>query len=136
MRYLEAEAYIKSRGVHIAYVHHPDAWRAGRSSVYKGVSEIVIWADAYRIYGWDIMTSVLIHEFGHCELHRVEGLDGGDIEAERKANEYGQKSVPAHLVPPSYLKHREFFLQSYETPGSWTEEICVRRFEEWQIQNG
>jgi hypothetical protein len=55
-----------------------------------------------------MMASVLIHEFGHIELLRREGLIEG-IEGERKAKDYGQQCIPPELVPPHYQEHRKFF---------------------------
>jgi hypothetical protein len=69
-RYLDAEAYIISRSIRI---DHPDYawwdWKAGRSGKYGYDRYIEISSVAYKLYGWDVMTSVLVHEFGHCDLY-------------------------------------------------------------------
>jgi hypothetical protein len=127
------EAYIKAHDVHVGYApeSHPDSWRAGRQVFYGDHYEIHIWPFAYRLYGWDMMTSVLIHEFGHVELLKTEGLSQG-LEAEKKANEYGERIVPSELIPPQYLEYRKFFLRSYETSGNWTQEQCLDELKSWR----
>ena len=77
------------------------------------------------------MTSVLVHEFGHCDLFD-EGLQEGSSQAEKlaieqKANQRGLNIMPQHFVPEHYAQHREFFLKSY-MDNNWSEHNC---FEEW-----
>lgn len=76
------------------------------------------------------MTSIAIHELGHCYLFE-EGL--GETESPQANRELeimaitrGRDEMPPHLVPDHYDLHREFFLGSYLEEG-WTEEKC--RFE-------
>src|ERR1035438_8447526 len=80
-RYLDAEGYIISRSITIS---HPDyhwwAWKAGRSQKYGHDRYIEISSMAYSIYGWDVMTSVLIHEFGHCSLFNDGIGEGSTLE--------------------------------------------------------
>jgi hypothetical protein len=78
------------------------------------------------------VTSALIHEFGHCKLYEAEGICDGSIEAERKANECGERSMPPTLVPANYQQHRAFKLQSYENPQAFaTKQKVVQAFERW-----
>jgi hypothetical protein len=120
-RYLEAESYVRSQGVRVGYAPDgakDDSWRVGRSN--PDPPGIVIWTTAFEIYGWEIVTSVLIHEYGHCKLYEAERICDDSIEAERKANDYGSRYMPPNLVPTRYEEHRRFFLQSYETRGRLT----------------
>jgi hypothetical protein len=133
-RYLQVEEYVRSQGVAVGYA--PDgaageSWRV--ATAWLNPPSIAIWKTAYQIYGWDMVTSSLIHEFGHCKLYESERIFEG-IEAERKANEYGRKHVPADLIPAFYEKHRMFFLRSYETPGNWTREQCLEAFQQWRAE--
>jgi hypothetical protein len=79
-----------------------------------------------------MMNSVMIHEFGHCELMKAEQMSDGSIEAEQKANEYGCRNMPAALIPARYWEYRNFFLRSYATQVPWTEETCKAEFERWR----
>jgi hypothetical protein len=134
-RYRLVEALITKQGVFVGYApeSHPDSWHGGRHVFYGDHHEIHIWPNAYKIYGWDMMTAVLIHEYGHCKLMDAEGQCEG-VEAERKANEYGRNGVPPELVPPLYDEYRSFFLRSYETPGNWTEGQCVLELANWRAE--
>ena len=91
----------------------------------------------YIHYGWDVMTSVLIHEFGHCDLF-LEGIaerpeDSWDdrLRLEEQANARGIKVTPQHLMPADYEKHREFFLRSYREHG-WTAEKIASEWAAYQ----
>jgi len=82
---------------------------------------------AYKIYGWDVMTSVLIHELGHCVLFD-QGVGEGstweeNLEIEKMANQRGVEIIPSYLIPEDCERHREFFLKSY-LEKDWTEEKC------------
>jgi hypothetical protein len=132
--YLETEAYVKSEGIIVGYapdVVSGDAWKVGRSHPGKQPS-ITIWPTAYQIFGWEIVTSVLIHEYGHCKLYEVERCCDDTIDCERKANEYGRRFLPRRLIPPDYDEHRRFFLQSYEKPGALTtREQVLQAIQDW-----
>jgi len=131
-RYLDAEAYIISRNIRIYHVDYSWwAWRAARAGKYEYDRYIEISSVAYKIYGWDAMTSVLVHEFGHCDLFN-EGIGEGsspeeNLEIERKANARGLEIMPPYLVPEYYGEHRAFFLRSY-LENDWSEQRCL---EEW-----
>lgn len=130
--YLRVEEYVRSQGVTVGYAPDGasgDAWKV--STVWVDHHSIAVWKTAYEIYGWDMVTSTLIHEFGHCKLYDAEGICDGSVVAERKANEYGRTHVPPDLVPVLYDEHRNFFLKSYETPGNWTREQCLEAFRLW-----
>ena len=135
-RYLQVEEYVKRQGIPVIYPYSPEgandrSWLVG--TVCVSPPSIGIWQTAYEIYGWDMVTSTLIHEFGHCKLFEAERILEG-IEAERKANEYGRNHIPPDLVPVLYEEHRKFFLKSYETPGNWTREQCLEAFRLWRTQ--
>ena len=134
-RYLEAEAYVKTQGVFVGYAPDgakDDSWRVGRSNPNSNPPSISIWPTAFEIFGWEIVTSVLIHEYGHRKLYEAEGICDGSIEAERKANEYGSRHMPSNLVPTRYEEHRRFFLQSYEIPESLsTRDKCLEAIRDW-----
>jgi hypothetical protein len=129
-RYGQAEAYVKERVLVVSGGSEAEAWFGGCFQPYEGIFEskdlgqIYISSDAYKIYGWDMMTSILIHEFGHHELFRAEGRLKG-IVAEHKANEYGYNNSEPQFIPPLYWDHRRFFLRSYERPGE------LQTGEEW-----
>ncbi|HEY3443600.1 MAG TPA: hypothetical protein VGK29_22775 [Paludibaculum sp.] len=110
-------------------------WKAARSHKYGHDKIIEISSLAYRIYGWDVMTSVLIHEFGHCDLFNEGVCEGGSsdesLKVEDLANRRGWDLMPSHLVPEDYARHREFFLQSY-LEGDWTKEKCLSKWREYQ----
>ncbi len=131
-RYLDAEEYIKSRGIRITRPDYPWwVWKAGRSQKYGHDRYIEISSVAYKIYGWDVMTSVLIHEFGHCDLFN-EGIGEGSspeekLANEKMANQRGLDIMPPRLVPEHYAEHREFSLKSY-LDNDWSEQKCL---EEW-----
>jgi hypothetical protein len=86
-------------------------------------------------YGWDVMTSILIHEFGHCALFK-QGIGQGSsweasLEIEHMANQRGQSITPPHLVPERYQWHRDFFLRSYLAKG-WNQETCLEEWKNYQ----
>jgi hypothetical protein len=120
-RYLRAVEYVESQGISVGSraqdVARDESWKVGRA--YPGYASIDMWLNAYEIYGWDMVTSVLIHEFGHCKLYQTERIWEG-VEAERKADEYGFHYMPGYLIPPLYKEHCDFFFQSNEVPGGWT----------------
>jgi hypothetical protein len=131
-QYQAVEQYIKELNLAIDIVdvsgQCPEKdWLAGKTPDYK---IIWIWHIACRIYGWAMLTSVLLHEFGHLLLFDAEHISEGE-EAERKANEYGRKGVPVALVPELYQDYREFFLLSHITPGGWDEQRCLAEYEKW-----
>jgi hypothetical protein len=137
-RYRLAEAYVNQR-VHIGFANeaHPEAWRGGRFLPNFGSApEIDIWPKAHTIFGWDMMTSVLIHEFGHCKVYDTSGVCDGSKEVEHKANESGRRNMPPELVPPLYDEHRKFFLRSYETlPEVWDEQRCRSELAAWRKEH-
>jgi hypothetical protein len=135
-RYLDVAAYVTSQGIRISnHDYEWWAWKAADSQKDGHDRYIRISSVAYEIYGWDVMTSILIHEFGHCALFN-EGIGAGssseeNLEIEKKANRRGAESVPAHLVPEDYQRHREFFLNSY-LEEDWTEEKCRSAWQAFQ----
>jgi hypothetical protein len=133
-RYLDALGYVTSKGIKI---NQPDyewwAWKAARSGKTGFDRYIEISSVGFTLYGWDVMTSVLIHEFGHCDLFN-EGISEGStwdeaVQIEITANQRGLELMPSHLVPEDYMRHREFFLKAYLDEG-WTEAKCR---SEWDL---
>jgi hypothetical protein len=127
-RFLDALEYIKSRGILVTWQDRKWwEWKGADSDFYRSTRRIRVSIGAYRLYGWDAMTSILIHEFGHCDLFN-EGIGYGSsweekLKIEQAANQRGREIMPPHLVPESYEEHRAFFLKSYSEKG-WTEEKC------------
>jgi hypothetical protein len=130
--YLEIEAFIATRSIVIEhpeydwFAHKPaDAFSHGHDR-YIRISSV-----AFRIYGWDVLCSCLIHELGHCDLFRENIGEPEDwdekIRVEQLANDRGRLLIPHHLVPINYQRHREFFLQSYHDRG-WSPE---KTLSEW-----
>lgn len=136
-RYLDALEFVISQAVKVVPVDYEWwAWRAARSQKTEFDRFIEISSVTYRIYGWDVMTSVLIHEFGHCDLFN-EGISEGssseeNLAIEQKANQRGVELMPSHLLPEHYGRHRDFFLTSY-SEKDWTEEKCLSNWQEFQI---
>jgi len=100
-----------------------------------GPHEIVICRNAaVELYGWEMVTSSLIHEFGHCKLYEDTGKpDDHKVETEEAANRMGRKSMlELGLIPDRYDEHRAFFRQSYEVDGNWTETQCRAALAEWE----
>lgn len=125
-RYRELESHLVTRDV---LIEHPDredfAHKPADAFTYGPNRYIRISSLGYRIYGWDVMTSVLIHEFGHCELF-LEGIGEPEewddkIQIERLANARGAAATPPSLLPEAYWLHREFFLRPYLDHG-WSKE--------------
>jgi hypothetical protein len=105
-------------------------WLGGKTHDYK---VIWMWLSACRLYGWAMLSSVLIHEYGHYLLWEAEHLDGRHgVEAEHKANRYGHDGVPRDLTPELYWRYREFFLLSHTTPGHWDESRCLQEYDSWK----
>src|ERR1700744_502861 len=44
-------------------------WKAGKCDMIGG-PHIRIWPQAHTLYGWDMLASVLVHEFGHLKLSK------------------------------------------------------------------
>jgi hypothetical protein len=132
-RYLDATTYVISRGIRVYSVDYEWwAWQGGRSGK-NDIRFIEISSVAYKLYGWDVMTSVLVHEFGHCDLFN-EGIGQGStaeekLKIEKMATQRGVEVTPLHLVPEQYHRHREFFLKSY-LQDDWTEDKCRA---EWRL---
>lgn len=128
--YLETESYVISQGIRVEHPTREDfAWKAGDSFKDGHTRYIRISAFAYQLYGWDVMTSVLIHEFGHCELFN-EGIEGGPPEVEKLADRRGFERIPSALLPEEFWRHREFFFKSYVV-GGWTEEQACSEWREF-----
>ncbi len=129
--------YVTSCGVIVEEPHYEHfAWKPADAFTHDDMRYIRISSIGYRQYGWDVMTSVLIHEFGHCDLF-ADGIAEGpcreaNIEIEKAANQRGRDISPPHLVPEDYQRHREFFLRSYVDKDGWTKEKCLAEWEEFQ----
>lgn len=95
-----------------------------------GSPTIRIWPLAHQMYGWDMMASVLVHEFGHLKLYHAEHIYKG-LEAEDKANRYGSCHMRNDLIPRNCWLYREFFLPSHIFPGGWDEAKCRAEYEKW-----
>jgi hypothetical protein len=110
------------------FAHKPaDAFAHGDDR-YIRISSI-----GYRIYGWDVMTSCLVHELGHCELF-LDGISEPEewdkkIEVEQLANVKGASVTPESLLPENYWKHRQFFMRAYLDHG-WTTDKLL---SEWKL---
>jgi len=135
-RYLATLEYVISKGIVVEQPDRDDfAWKPADSFLHENTRYIRISSVGYKHYGWDVMTSVLIHEFGHCALF-AEGIGEGaswekDLEIEKMANQRGLSITPLHLIPEGYLWHRDFFLKSYSARG-WNEETCLTEWKAYQ----
>src|SRR5580658_3525645 len=123
-RYLDMLAFVISRGITVEQPNREDfAWKPADSFRHGFDTYIRISSLGYRYYAWDVMTSVLIHEFGHCDLfsqgiaERPESSWEEKQAIEQAANRRGLEMTPPHLVPEQYHRHREFFLQAYLDHG-------------------
>jgi hypothetical protein len=93
-RYLQVEGFVADKGIRIvdaSRIAPESAWLGSEVLLHANPIEIRVWSTASRIYGWSMLTSALIHEFGHCELYRIENAYERSIENERKANQYGYR---------------------------------------------
>jgi hypothetical protein len=133
-RYRDLESFVVTRSITIEhpdredFAHKPSDAFTLNYNRYIRMSSI-----GYRIYGWDVMTSCLVHELGHCELF-LEGIGepkewDKKIEVENLANEKGASVTPPSLVPENYWRHRRFFLRPYLERG-WTREKVL---SEWKL---
>jgi hypothetical protein len=135
-RYLATLEYVISQGIVVEQPDRDDfAWKPADSFLYEQTRYIRISSVGYKHYGWDVMNSVLIHEFGHCVLF-AEGIGEGtswedNLEIEKMANQRGLSVTPQHLVPERYQWHRDFFLKSYSGRG-WNEETCLAEWGAYQ----
>lgn len=118
-RYLKALECVNSKAITVEQPDRADfAWKPADSFAELPQRYIRISSIAYRHYGWDVMTSVLIHEYAHCDLF-LEGIAEGPgmswdekLELEQLTNSRALEITPNHLIPTEFLKHREFFLRS------------------------
>jgi hypothetical protein len=135
-RYLATLEYVISQGIVIEQPDREDfAWKPADSFLDGSTRYIRISSVGYKHYGWNVMTSILIHEFGHCALFS-EGIGEGasweeNLELERRANQRGMDITPPHLIPEEYQWHRSFFLKSYSARG-WNEETCLAEWRAYQ----
>ena len=105
------------------------SWKGGQTDVIN--KRIVIYRDAVLLHGWAMLSSILIHEFGHLKLYAKESLYFG-IHAEVAANQSGKENVPSELLPFFYDEYRAFALQSYVEPDDWdTKEKWQKQYERW-----
>jgi hypothetical protein len=135
-RYLDTLEYVISQGI---VVEQPDRedfdWKPADSFL-NGYSRYIRMSSlGYRHYGWDVMTSILIHEFGHCSLFSEcigEGKSWEEnLEIEKMANQRGRDITPLHLIPEDYDWHRGFFLRSYTARG-WNRNTCLAEWSAYQ----
>jgi hypothetical protein len=85
-----------------------------------------------------MLSSILIHEFGHLKLFKKERIFEG-LEAEIKANQYGKEGLPPELLPTYYDEYRAFALRSYEKPEEWqNKKQWEQQYEKWvkEMTNG
>jgi len=129
---------VISKGIRVELIDRPDfAWKGGDSFAEIPNRYIRISTLGYQHYGWEVMTSVLVHEFGHCDLFlegisETPGMSYEDkIRLEVLTNERGEKITPPHLIPADYHAHREFFLRAYCEHG-WTEEKTLTEWASFQ----
>jgi hypothetical protein len=135
-RYLWALEFVASRGITIEQPDRADfAWKPADSFTYGPKRYIRISSIGFAHYGWDVLTSVLIHEYAHCDLflQGIEEMPGmtwdEKLELEKLANARALEITPKHLISEDFEKHREFFLRSYREQG-WSEEKTI---EEWTL---
>jgi hypothetical protein len=134
-RYRDTEKYINNKGAEIQitvvdgcrHEAEPEGWWKGGQMVHtpgilKSPDRFDIWMypTSCKYWGWDMLTSILIHEFGHALLHfkKIEFID--IAEEEGQANRYGHDNMPPELIPKQYWPFREFCARSYQF--GYTEE--------------
>src|ERR1035438_1884638 len=124
-RYNDAQAYIAKQGVATVvdgcqFESGPAGWWKGGEMVYtpgilKSPDAYQIWmySSSCKHWGWDMLTSILIHEFGHtlAYLQKVNCQD--TVGQEHQANHYGYDNMPAELIPEQYWPYRRFCLMTY-----------------------
>ena len=94
--------------------------------------EIRIYSSSCTHWGWDMLTSILIHEFGHA-LMKIDNVacEGGEAE-EHAANRLGFDNTPNELIPVQYWQHREFCMRSYSNAG-YSEHQLVSELKGRQV---
>jgi hypothetical protein len=131
------EAHIKTNHPEIEIVDlsslHPElafdrSWLGGETNL--ETKTISIWKTGVLLHGWAMLSSVLIHEFGHIKLYEAERLHLG-LEAEVKANYYGRTNLPRTLIPEFYCQHRVFALLSFTALSSWNRQQWIAEYEKW-----
>src|SRR5947207_122039 len=98
--FLKAVEFVRAEGVFVGYApagSAADDWLVSRS--HPAHESISVFPTAFRLYGWDVLTSVLIHEYGHIKLYQAERWCDAQIETEVRANEYGKRHTPMELLP-------------------------------------
>jgi hypothetical protein len=77
------------------------------------IHEIRMYPTSCKHWGWDMLTSIVIHEFGHAS-GRVKKLTAQNlVEEEHLADKCGFENTPAELIPEQYWAHRDFCAKSY-----------------------
>jgi hypothetical protein len=71
-------------------------------------SHIIIYKDS-KDKNYNMMTSLLIHEYGHVLLWR----DGKDRHSEKMAWKMGMNSVPEEFIPSTFNDDMAYCLSSY-----------------------
>jgi hypothetical protein len=129
------EEHIRNSGIEIidCSEKHPErcadsSWKGGETDL--ATKTISIWKGGARVFGWAMLSSVLIHEFGHIKLYEAERLHLG-LEAEVKANYYGRTNLPRTLIPEFYCQYRVFSLLAYTALGAWDREQWIEEYERW-----
>ena len=129
------EKHMRNSGIQIIDLSakHPErcaesSWKGGEADL--STKTISIWKGGAQVYGWAMLSSILIHEFGHIKLYEAERLHLG-LEAEVKANYYGRTNLPRTLIPEFYCQYRVFALLAYTALGAWDREQWVEEYERW-----
>jgi hypothetical protein len=141
-RYVDLEAHVCSKGItvrlcddeHFAWKPSGLMWDNHNCRPPKNI--ILISSVGHAIYGWDVITSCLIHEWGHHDQltqdAKTEPTDWDEkIKYEIDANGRGRNLAPSHLVPEDYAEHRDFFLRSYVEHG-WNKERLLSEWKKYQ----
>jgi hypothetical protein len=76
------EEHIKRCGIAIVDLSakYPDkcselSWMGGETNL--ATKTISIWKGGAQVFGWAMLSSLLVHEFGHIKLYQVERLHLG-----------------------------------------------------------
>ena len=129
-RFFDLLAFVGSQQIPIGFAPDGaagDAYKIGRAHVDPSFC-IDLWPTAYAIYGWDVVSSTLIHEFGHCKLYEMEKRGEESVEVEILASEYGRRFTPVNLIPDGYDHYRTCFLESYKANPRWTKEEWLAKW--------
>lgn len=75
----------------------------GKKSIYIKIEK------SRRCRSYNLLSSILIHEFGHCKMYQIRGLR----HTEKDAWNHGFRNVPRRLIPTNFHFYKKQCLATY-----------------------